>query len=500
MHCGKLTQGVNVELPNFINGQWSRSTASEHLPVTNPATGIAFADVPLSTPAEVDAAVRAGEQSFREWRNVPASDRVQYLFKLKHLLEENLEDLARTITQECGKTLTESRGELRRGIENVETACGIPIMMQGANNEDIARGVDEHLFRQPLGVVAAITPFNFPGMIPLWFLPYAIACGNCFILKPSEKTPTTSIRLFEILNETGLPAGVVQLVHGGKQTVEALLAHPGVQAISFVGSTPVARYIYAQAAANGKRAQCQGGAKNPTIVLPDADLEMTTRIVSDSAFGCAGQRCLATSLVITVGDARRPFTDTICEAAANRRVGNGLDPEVEMGPVISAQSQARIDKAIGEATDEGAKARVDGRGRKAQGHEDGFFVFPTVLDELNPAGRIAGTEVFGPVLGLIHVETLDDAIRLVNNGAHGNMACLFTSSSASARRFRRDTIVGNVGINVGVAAPMAFYPFSGWKESFFGDLHAQGRHAVEFYTQIKVVVERWYPEWERMFK
>jgi malonate-semialdehyde dehydrogenase (acetylating)/methylmalonate-semialdehyde dehydrogenase len=494
-----LVSDMNVELLNFVNGQWSRSTATEHLPVTNPATGVPFASVPLSTAEDVDIAVRVGEHAFREWRNVPATDRVQYLFKLKGLLEKNLEDLARTITQECGKTLAESRGELRRGIENVETACGIPIMMQGANNEDIARGVDEHLFRQPLGVVAAITPFNFPGMIPLWFLPYAIACGNCFVLKPSEKTPATSARFFQILDETGLPRGVVQLVHGGKQAVDALLAHPGVQAISFVGSTPVARYVYAQAAANGKRAQCQGGAKNPVIVLPDADLEMTTRIVSDSAFGCAGQRCLATSLAISVGDARRRFTEAICEAAGNRRVGNGLDPQVEMGPVISAHSQTRISEAINEAAGEGAKTSVDGRGRKVQGCEDGFFVFPTVLEDVNPASRLARTEVFGPVLGLIHIATLDDAIRLVNSGAHGNMACLFTSSGAAARRFRREAVVGNVGINVGVAAPMSYYPFSGWKESFFGDLHAQGRHAVEFYTQTKVVVERWYPEWERKF-
>jgi malonate-semialdehyde dehydrogenase (acetylating)/methylmalonate-semialdehyde dehydrogenase len=480
-----------VDLLNFVNGQWGRSAATEHLPVTDPATGGAFARVPLSAAADVDAAVRAGVQAFRGWRNVPATERVQYLFRLKNLLEERLEELARTVTHECGKTLAESRGELRRGIENLETACGIPSLMQGCNNEDIARGVDEHLFRQPLGVVAAITPFNFPGMIPLWFLPYAVACGNCFILKPSEKTPTTAALLYEILEQTGLPPGVVQLVHGGKETVDALLAHPGVQAISFVGSTPVARQVYAQAAAHGKRAQCQGGAKNPTIVLPDADLEMTTRVVSESAFGCAGQRCLATSLVVTVGAARHPFTDAICEAAANRRVGNGLDSAIEMGPVISAQSKSRIDELIAQGTAQGATARVDGRGRTVRGCEDGFFAFPTILEGVSPDSRIARTEVFGPVLGLTHVETLDEAIRLVNSGAHGNMACLFTSSGAAARRFRREADAGNLGINVGVAAPMAFYPFSGWKDSFFGDLHAQGRHAVEFYTQTKVVVERW---------
>jgi malonate-semialdehyde dehydrogenase (acetylating)/methylmalonate-semialdehyde dehydrogenase len=488
-----------MELLNYVNGQWCRSTAAEHLPVLDPATAQVLSRVPLSPPADVDAAVRAGEQAFRDWRQVPVTDRVQPLFKLKQLLEENLEDLARTVTQECGKTLAEARGELRRGIENVETACGIPSLVQGYNNEDIARGVDEHLFRQPLGVVAAITPFNFPAMIPLWFLPYAIACGNCFLLKPSERVPITCTKLFQVLERAGLPAGVVQLIHGGRATVDVLLAHPGVQAISFVGSTPVARHVYAQAAAHGKRAQCQGGAKNPTIVLPDADLDLTTRIVADSAFGCAGQRCLATSLAITVGAARSPFTKAICEAAASRRVGCGLDTAVEMGPVISAQSKARIEGLIGLGTGEGAAARVDGRGRTVSGYENGFFVGPTVLDDVNPAGQIARTEIFGPVLGLTHVPTLDDAIRLINGSAHANMACLFTSSGAAARRFRREAVVGNLGINVGVAAPMAFFPFSGWKESFFGDLHAQGRHAVEFYTQTKVVVERWYPEWDRKF-
>jgi malonate-semialdehyde dehydrogenase (acetylating)/methylmalonate-semialdehyde dehydrogenase len=488
-----------VDLLNYVNGQWARSTAAEHLPVTDPATAEALGRVPLSPAADLDAAVHAGERAFREWRNVPVPERMQYLFKLKQLLEVDFEDLARTITRECGKTLVEARGELRRGIENVETACGIPILMQGSNNEDIARGVDEHLFREPLGVVAAITPFNFPAMIPLWFLPYAIACGNCFLLKPSERVPASAARLFEVLDRTGLPPGVVQLVHGGKETVNALVAHPGVRAVSFVGSTPVARHVYAQAAAHGKRAQCQGGAKNPTVVLPDADLEMTTRIVADSAFGCAGQRCLATSLAITVGAARRPFTEAICAAAAGRRVGCGLDPDVEMGPVISGQSKTRIEDLIGAGAGEGAAVCVDGRGRMVGGYERGFFVGPTVLDGVDPSGRIARTEVFGPVLGLVHAETLDEALRLINGSAHGNMACLFTSSGAAARRFRREAIVGNLGVNVGVAAPMAFFPFSGWKESFFGDLHAQGRHAVEFYTQIKVVVERWYPEWDRQF-
>jgi malonate-semialdehyde dehydrogenase (acetylating)/methylmalonate-semialdehyde dehydrogenase len=481
-----------MELLNYINGQWCRSTATEYLAVTNPATAETLSRVPLSPAADVDAAVRAGVQAFAGWRRVPVTERVQYLFRFRQLLEENLEDLARTLTQECGKTLAESRGELRRGIENVETACGMPSLIQGANNEDIAAGVDEHLFRQPLGVVAAITPFNFPGMIPLWFLPYAIACGNCFLLKPSERVPNTAGRLMQLLEQTRLPPGVVQLVHGGKATVDALLAHPGIQAISFVGSTAVARYVYSQAAAHGKRAQCQGGAKNPMIVLPDADLIQTTRVIAESAFGCAGQRCLAASLAITVGNARRPFTEAICEAASSRRVGYGLEPQVEMGPVISAPSKARIEELIGRGTSEGGAARVDGRGRQVKGHENGFFVFPTVLDDVNAASPIARTEIFGPVLSLVHAATIDDALALINSGTYGNMACLFTSSGAAARKFRHEAVVGNLGINVGVAAPMAFYPFSGWKESFFGDLHAQGRHAVEFYTQTKVVVERWY--------
>jgi malonate-semialdehyde dehydrogenase (acetylating)/methylmalonate-semialdehyde dehydrogenase len=480
-----------MELLNYLNGQWRRASATEYLPVINPATAATIARVPLSQGADVDQAVRAAQAAFAGWRQVPVTERVQYLFKLRNLLEDSLEELARTITEECGKTLAEARGELRRGIENVETACAIPSLIQGYNNEDIARGVDGSLYRQPLGVVAAITPFNFPGMIPLWFLPYAIACGNCFILKPSEKVPYTASKLFEILEQTGLSAGAVQLVHGARQTVDALLAHPGVQAISFVGSTPVAREIYSKAAAHGKRAQCQGGAKNITIVLPDADLEAATRVVAESAFGCAGQRCLATSLAIPVAEARQPFTEAICAAAAGRRVGYGLDAGVEMGPVISHQSKIRIEGLLGQEIGQVARTCVDGRGRKVSGYEQGFFLFPTVLDQVDPDSPLARTEVFGPVLGLLAAQTLDEAIDLVNRSAHGNMACLFTSSGAAARRFRKEAEAGNLGINVGVAAPMAFYPFSGWKESFFGDLHAQGRHAVEFYTQTKVVVERW---------
>ncbi len=487
------------QLQNFIGGVWQPSHAATFLDVHNPATAETIVQVPVTPRDEVDAAAQAAQAAWQEWRQTPATERIQYLFRLKQLLEDNYKDIARTITEECGKTLAEAEGELRRGIENVEVACGIPLMMQGYNNEDIARGIDEHMFRQPLGVVAAITPFNFPGMIPLWFLPYAVACGNCFILKPSEKVPTTSARLVELIDRAGFPKGVVSLVHGGKETVDAILEHPLIRAISFVGSTNVAKYVYSRATANGKRAQCQGGAKNPVIVLPDADMEMTTRIVADSSFGCAGQRCLASSIAITVGDARDAFREHIADAAASRKVGYGLDPAVEMGPVITAESRQRIEGLIAKGAAAGADVLVDGRSTTISGYENGYFVRPTILDNVVPGSEIASTEIFGPVLSLMHVQTIDDAIALVNAGSYGNMACLFTSSGAAARKFRNEARAGNIGINVGVAAPMAFFPFSGWKESFFGDLHAQGRHGVEFYTETKVVVERWPREWSRKF-
>ncbi len=486
-------------LSNYIDGAWRRADAGETLDVMNPATNKALAQVPLSYGADVVAAAEAGARAFKEWSRTPATDRVQFLFKLKHLLDRHCDELCRICTDECGKTYAESKGEIQRGIENVEVACGIASLMQGYNNEDIARGIDEHCFRQPLGVVAAITPFNFPGMIPFWFLPYALATGNCFLLKPSEKTPMTGNRMAELIDSLGLPPGVFQLVNGGKEAVDAILDHPAIRAISFVGSSATARYIYSRAAANGKRAQCQGGAKNPVVIMPDADMDMATRIVADAGYGCAGQRCLALAQVITVGEARQAFTERIVEVATHRKVGYGLDSETEMGPVIRNESKARIESLIADAEKDGAKILVDGRGRSVSGYENGYFVFPTVLDELPGSSSVATTEIFGPVLSLTHVEALDDAVRIVNDRAYGNMACIFTGSGAAARQFRNEADAGNVGINIGVAAPMAFFPFSGWNESFFGDLHGQGRHGVEFYTQIKVVVERWPREWSRKF-
>ncbi|EKV00257.1 methylmalonic acid semialdehyde dehydrogenase [Leptolyngbya sp. PCC 7375] len=487
------------QLKNYIAGAWQQSKTTDYLEVINPATNALLAEVPLSLASELDQAATAASDAFTSWRRIPPTERIQYLFKLKTLLEEHREDLAKTITVECGKTLKESQGELQRAIENVEVACGIPTLMQGYNSEDISRGIDEIMIRQPLGVVGVIAPFNFPAMIPFWFFPYAIACGNTCIIKPSEKVPQTMEKIMELIDQTGLPAGVVNVVNGSKTVVDALLDHPTVKAISFVGSSPVAKYIYRRAAENGKRVQCQGGAKNPVVILPDADLEMTTRIVADSAFGCAGQRCLAASLAITVGSVKANFTDAIVDAAQQRVVGNGLEDGVQMGAVINQGSCDRIQSLIQTGIDEGGKPLVDGRNPQIPGYGQGSFVRPTLLQDIPLQGEVATTEIFGPVLGMIHADTLDDAIALVNQSRWGNMACLFTNSGAAARKFRYEAEAGNIGINIGVAAPMAFFPFSGWKESFYGDLHGQSQHAVEFFTQTKVVVERWPKEWSRQF-
>jgi malonate-semialdehyde dehydrogenase (acetylating)/methylmalonate-semialdehyde dehydrogenase len=487
------------KLKNYINGVWCESFSGETLEVNNPATGEVLAVVPLSLPQEVDQAAMAAAAAFPAWRRVPASSRIQYLFKLKTLMDEHFEELARTITIENGKTLDDARGEMRRAVENVEVACGIPMLMLGDFSEDIARGVDEYMIRQPVGVAAIICPFNFPGMIPFWYLPYAVACGNTVIVKPSERAPLTLQMVFHLLEDAGFPKGVVNLVNGGPITVNAILDHPAIQAVTFVGSTQVARHVYSRASAAGKRVQAQGGAKNPLIILPDADVDLTTAIVTDSAFGNAGQRCLAASLAVTVGEASRIFPPALAEAASRRIVGYGLNPGVQMGPVISPQSKIRIEGLIQKGLDEGAQLVVDGRNVSIPGFERGNFLRPTILGGVPVGSTIARTEVFGPVLGLMHVDTIEEAIDLVNGGEYGNMACLFTSSGAAARKFRYEADAGNIGINIGVAAPMAFFPFSGWKNSFFGTLHAQGKHAVEFFTQTKVVVERWLSEWSRKF-
>ena len=489
----------NGQLSNYFDGAWQPSVASESMDVTNPATGEVIARTPLGGEPDVGAAVESASRAFPEWRRTPPEERIQYLFKFKQLLEAHFDELAESITVENGKTLVEAKAELRRSVENVEVACGIPVLMQGYNLEDVARGIDEMMIRQPLGVVAAITPFNFPVMVPLWFLPYAIACGNTFISKPSERVPLTMQRIAKLLEETGLPRGVVNIVNGGKAAVDALLDHPKVRAISFVGSTPVAQYIYSRGAANGKRVQCQGGAKNHVVVLPDADLEMTTHIVSDSAFGCAGQRCLAVSVAITVGEARKPFRDAIVEYAGSIRVGYGLDEGVQMGPVITRDSKERIEGLIARGASAGASVVLDGRNAKIDRYGTGNFIKPTVLADLSAESDLVDTEIFGPVLTLRHADTIDEALAILANSKYGNAASIFTASGAAARKFRYEAPAGNIGVNIGVAAPMAYFPFSGWKDSFLGVLHGQGHDAVEFYTDKKVVIERWPKEWSRKF-
>jgi malonate-semialdehyde dehydrogenase (acetylating)/methylmalonate-semialdehyde dehydrogenase len=451
-----------------------------------------------STRADVDAVVRSAAEAFPEWRRTPPEDRIQYLFKLKDLLERHFDDIARITTLENGKTLIESKAELRRAVENVEVACGIPTLMQGYNLEDVAAGIDEIMIRQPLGVVAAITPFNFPMMIPFWFLPYAIACGNTFILKPSEKVPLSAQYIFELMEQMDLPPGVINLLNGSREAVDGLLQHSQVRAISFVGSTKVARYIYAEAARNGKRVQCQGGAKNHVVIAPDADLDMTTQIIADSAFGCAGQRCLAVSVAVAVGGVKSDFMKQMQERASAIQVGNGLDESVRMGPVITPESKARIESLIAAGERDGGRVLTDGRNHpSARGR--GNFVGPTLITDVPPRSEASTEEIFGPVLNIVNTDSMDEAIDLLHQSPYGNASSIFTSSGALARKFRYEAPTGNVGVNRGVAAPMAYFPFSGWKDSFLGVLHGQGRDAVQFYTDQKVVIERWPKNWSRKF-
>jgi malonate-semialdehyde dehydrogenase (acetylating)/methylmalonate-semialdehyde dehydrogenase len=490
---------MTKKIKNYINGRWTESMASQFLDVRNPADNKVLANVPAGSGEDVKAAVAAAREAFMSWRNTPATQRIQYLFRMKQILESHSDEISAICTSECGKTFQESKAEVVRAIENIEVACGIPKLMQSDFSEDVAVGVDEYYIRQPVGTGACIAPFNFPIMIPFWFMPYAIACGNTYIIKPSEKVPLSMTRIIELFEEIKLPPGVLNLVHGGKDTVDAILENPLIPAISFVGSTNVAKYIYRTGVANGKRVQAQGGAKNPVVVMPDAEVDTTVKIITDSAFGCAGQRCLAASIVITVGNASDIITDKIIDVARARKTGNGMDTGIEMGPVITRESKERIEKLIAQGVIEGASLLLDGRGIAVEGYGEGNFIGPTVLGNVTPENEIFKTEIFGPVLTIINVKSLDDAIELINKSHYGNSACIFTRSGSAARKFRHDVMAGNVGINIGIAAPMAFFPFSGWKESFFGDMHGQSHHAIEFYTQTKVVIERWHDEWTRKF-
>jgi malonate-semialdehyde dehydrogenase (acetylating)/methylmalonate-semialdehyde dehydrogenase len=477
-------------LDNYVDGRWTAATSSDRLPVTNPATGEVLAEVPLSSADDLDKAVVAARAALPEWRAVAVIERSRRLFGLRQRLDERREDLARSVTTEMGKTIADARAEVARMIEMVEAATAVPTTMQGRILEDVSRNVDAETVRQPVGVCAAIVPFNFPAMVPFWFLPFALACGNAFILKPSEQVPLTQQIAFEVLDELDLPPGVVQLVNGGREVVEGILDHPGIDAVSFVGSAPVARIVYERAAKAGKRVQALGGAKNHMVVLPDAVIDKTVDGLIGSAFGAAGQRCMAGSVVVTVGEAHDKLMPPLREAAAALRVGDGLDEETQLGPVISQAARERIVGAVEQAVADGATLAVDGRDHAGDG--DGSFVGATILDEVGRDTDAAREEIFGPVLSVVQAATLDDAIAIVNNSRFGNGVSIFTESGASVRRFRHEVQAGMIGVNIGVAAPVAFFPFSGWKDSFLGDLHAHGPDAVDFYTRKKTVTSRWF--------
>ncbi len=474
-------------LKNYIGGRWVEAEGAETIDVVNPASGEVLGQVPLSSASQVDEAVRAARAAFPAWRATPPLERARACFDLKYLLDEAKDELAMLVTTDNGKAIKDAAGEVGRGIECVEVATGIPTLMQGTNLEDVSRGIDSDMIRQPIGVFAAITPFNFPFMVPMWFLPFAIACGNTFVCKPSEQDPLAVERTFELLDQIGLPPGVVNLVHGGKDSVNAILEHPEVDGVSFVGSTPVAHYIYETGAKHGKRVQALGGAKNHVIVMPDADLDSAVDGVLSSAFHAAGQRCLANSVCIAVGEVYEPLRQALAERGGAMVVGEGSSPDTEVGPVISGASQERILDWIEKGVEQGGELLLDGRGR---GSEDGNFVGPTII-ESEPGSEIAREEIFGPVLTLLRAADFDEALEILNSSSKGNAASIFTTSGGAMRRFRHDAQAGMLGVNIGVAAPMAFFPFTGWKDSFFGDLHANGSDAIDFYTEKKVVITRW---------
>jgi malonate-semialdehyde dehydrogenase (acetylating)/methylmalonate-semialdehyde dehydrogenase len=473
----------------YVNGAWEKPEGRALHPVMNPATGSVIAEVPFADTADIDRTVKAAHEAFLKWRDVPVVDRVQVLYRYKALLDKHVDDIARTLTRENGKTADDAKAEVRRMIQMVEVACGMPSLMMGDSLNDVAAGIDCKTIRQPIGVCAGITPFNFPAMVPMWMWPFAIACGNTFVLKPSEKVPLTPTMAIELLHDSGLPAGVLNLVHGGKEAVDALLHHPLVKAVSFVGSTPVAKYIYATAAAQGKRVQALGGAKNHLVVMADADMPKTVEAIIGSAFGAAGERCLAGSVLVPVGEAAGPLLELLVKRTKGLEVGDGERSGVEMGPLVTSDHCNRVAGYVEKGVAEGATPLVDGRERK---NANGYFLGPTIFDNVTPEMTIAREEIFGPVLSVIRVKTLDDAIQLVNQSPFGNATAIFTQNGKSAREYSSRIEVGMVGVNVGVAAPMAFFPFAGWKNSFFGDMHAHGKDAVGFYTEQKVIMSRWF--------
>jgi malonate-semialdehyde dehydrogenase (acetylating)/methylmalonate-semialdehyde dehydrogenase len=491
-HTGFSTASDVEILKNYIGGQWVPSHGVDTVDVHNPAHGVVIAKTPLSTGQDVDMAVQSAQRAFPAWRNTPPVVRARTMFTFKMLLEEHFEELSRLVTTEHGKTLPESRGSVRRGIECVEVACGAPSMLMGYGLEQIATGVDCQVMRQPLGVCAAIAPFNFPAMVPLWFLPFAVVCGDPFIVKPSEQVPLSQRLIFQLLDQCDLPPGVVNLVNGGRDVVEAICDHPGIRAVSFVGSTPVAREVYRRGTHAGKRVQALGGAKNFIIVMPDADLDKAVPAIAESFYGCAGERCLAGSVLLPVGQAHRDARDRMVEAARSMRIGDGAEPEIDMGPVISARHRERVLGYIEQGKAEGADLVLDGRAVRVESRPEGFFVGPTIFDSVSPSMAIGREEIFGPVASICPVRDLDHALSLVHAHPNANATSIFTSSGKAAREFARLADASMVGVNIGVAAPMAYFPFGGAKDSFFGDLKVHGRDAFQFYTDQKVTISRWF--------
>jgi len=483
------------KLQNFIGGDWVDSHSQEYVEIRNPAWDELLAIAPMSTAKEVNEAVKAAQDAYLNWRNTPPVARSRYLHRLVALLEDNFDELSIVQTREHGKTIDESRGETRRGIEMVEVATGIPSLMQGTNLEDVSLGMDEYLINQPMGVFSCIAPFNFPFMVPLWFIPFAVACGNTFVLKPSPRTPMSQVELFKLMDEAGFPPGVVNLVHGGAEVAKNLMEHPLIQGVTFVGSTPVAKQIYRKCGEEGKRVIAQAGAKNFMVVMPDAEVEPTLVSLITSFFGNAGQRCLSGANLLVVGDDHfyRKFVSSFVDMAASIRVGDGLEETVQMGPLQNANSKKRVVGFIEKGINEGAKLILDGRILNLVGDvPETCFLNPSVFENVTPDMTLAKEEIFGPVASILRAEDLDECISMINDCPFGNAASIFTSNGKLARRFQHEVVTGNVGINVGIVAPMAFFPFGGRKDSFFGVLHGQGRDVIRFFTEPKIVITRWF--------
>ena len=478
-------------IQHWIAGAATSGASTRTGPVWNPATGAQQAQVLLAEPADVHSAVDAASKAFQDWGNASLSRRTTVLFAMRHLVHERLDDLAAIVSDEHGKVLSDARGEVQRGLEVIEFACGIPQLLKGEYSDQVSSGVDSYSFRQPLGVVAGITPFNFPVMVPCWMHPVAIACGNTFVLKPSERDPSASVLMAELWRQAGLPDGVFNVVHGDKVAVDALLDEPRIAAVSFVGSTPIARYIHGRASAAGKRVQALGGAKNHAVVLPDADLDFAAGHLTAAAFGSAGQRCMAVSATVAVGEAGDALVDVLRDKASTVKVGPGRDESSEMGPVVTREAKERTAGYVESGTAQGATLVADGRGLVVTGYENGFFLGPTVLDHVTTEMAAYRDEIFGPVLVVTRVGTLDEAIALINANPYGNGTALFTASGEAARRFQREVTVGMIGINVPIPVPMAYHSFGGWKDSLFGEAHIHGPEGVRFYTRAKVVTARW---------